>query len=79
MVVLGRIASPDDSVAGYMLYSGNASHQYTLKQTLGNQTTASVVLDQPTTYFAVSAYTVEGVESLLSEELIVTTSAPSAQ
>jgi hypothetical protein len=70
-VVLVWEASPDSSVAGYLLYSGTASHQYTVKQMVGNQTSARVTLDQPTMYFAVTAYTADGLESVPSAELRV--------
>jgi hypothetical protein len=50
-----------------------------VKQILGNQTAASAILDQPTTYFAVSAYTSEGLESVLSDELVVIAGAAPAQ
>jgi hypothetical protein len=63
--------SPDQSVVGYNLYMGDASHQYTTKQPLGNQMIAQLPIDQRTIYVAISAYTVEGLESRLSEELII--------
>jgi hypothetical protein len=44
-----------------------------VKQTVGNQTSARVTLDQPTTYFAVTAYTADGLESVPSAELTVVT------
>jgi hypothetical protein len=71
-VVLGWDPSPDESVAGYMLYAGSSSHQYTTKQPIGNQTLVRVVIDQPVLYFAVTAYTNDGLESVLSYELAVT-------
>ena len=48
------------------------------RQTLGNQTTISVVLDQPIMFFAVTAYTADGLESSPSEELLVRGNPPSA-
>ena len=69
--------SPDQSVAGYALYSGTATQQYSARQTLGNQTSVSVVLDQSIMYFAVTAYTAEGLESIPSEELVVNGNLPS--
>jgi hypothetical protein len=68
--------SPDQSVVGYQLYTGIASHQYTAKQPIVGQTFAQVVLDQPAIYVAVSAYTADGLESALSEELVVTLESP---
>jgi len=71
-IVLGWDPSPDETAVGYMLYVGSASHHYTSKQTIGNQTSARVVIDQPALYFAVAAYTNDGLESALSDELAVT-------
>jgi hypothetical protein len=64
--------SPDDSVVGYRVYSGNVSGQYTASQALGDQTTAQVAINGGTVYIAVTAYTADGIESALSEELLVT-------
>jgi hypothetical protein len=63
--------SPDDSVVGYRVYSGNVSGQYTASQALGDQTTADVAINGGTVYIAVTAYTADGIESALSEELLV--------
>ena len=64
--------SPDGSVVGYQLYTGDGSRHYTAKQPLGDQTSAQVTVNQGAVYVAVSAYTAEGLESALSEELVVT-------
>jgi len=71
LVSVGWQPSPDQSVVGYNLYIGDASHQYTTKQSVGNQTVAQLPIDENTIYVAVSAYTAEGLESQLSEELTV--------
>jgi hypothetical protein len=56
---------------GYQLYRGSASHEYVSGQPLGPQTSAQISVDQSATYLAVSAYTAEGFESDLCEELVV--------
>ena len=69
MVSVGWQPSSDESVVGYNLYVGTASHQYTNRQTLGNQTVAELPANSQTLYIAVSAYTAVGLESRLSDEL----------
>ena len=69
MVSVGWQPSPDESVVGYNLYVGTASHQYTNRQTLGNQTVTQLPANSQTLYIAVSAYTALGLESRLSDEL----------
>ena len=71
MISVGWLPSPDPSVVGYNLYTGPSSHRYTLKQSLGNQMTAQLPANQGALYIAVSAYTAEGFESQLSDELTV--------
>ena len=63
--------SPDQTVVGYKLYSGRSSRHYTVQEPLGDKTSAQVTVDQEAVYLAVSAYTAEGFESVLSEELVV--------
>jgi hypothetical protein len=77
-VTVGWDSSPDQSVVGYYLYIGNASRQYTGKQPLGNQTSASVLVGDGAIYLAVSAYTAEGFESTLSQELVLNANTRSA-
>jgi hypothetical protein len=72
-VSVGWQPSPDDFVVGYNVYTGINSHQYTNKQPVGNQTMAQLPVGAGTIYVAVSAYTAEGIESALSDELIVST------
>lgn len=71
VVSVGWQASPDQSVVGYNVYIGAASHQYTMKQTVGDQTFALLPVNQATIYVVVTAYTVEGIESAPCDELIV--------
>ncbi len=70
-VTIGWNASAEQSVAGYHVYIGKASGSYYDGFTVGNQTTAQVLVGQTTLYVAVSAFTSEGLESALSDELIV--------
>jgi hypothetical protein len=77
-VTVGWDSSPDQSVAGYYLYIGNASRQYTGKHPVGNQTSASVAVGEGAVYLAVSAYTAEGFESALSQELVLNANPSSA-
>ena len=69
VVSLAWQPSSDQTVVGYNLYIGTASGHYTTKQSLGNQIVAQLPANQQTLYLAVSAYTAEGLESALSDEL----------
>jgi hypothetical protein len=63
-------------VIGYQLYIGSESRRYTWKRALENETSVSVLIDQPITFFAVSAYTADGLESAPSDELAVAADLP---
>jgi hypothetical protein len=63
--------SPDEAVVGYQLYRGNRSGHYIIKTPLGNQTSAQMVISDSAVYVAVTAYTSEGLESVLSNEVVV--------
>lgn len=71
VITIGWDPSPDRSVAGYQLYTGNVSHHYLAGRPLGDRTSIKVILDQPIVYLAVSAYTADGSESSRSEELVL--------
>ncbi|HJT81986.1 MAG TPA: hypothetical protein VJ719_12380 [Chthoniobacterales bacterium] len=58
-------------MAGYHLYVGDSSGRYNDRIRVGDETTAQLVIDRSTLYLAVSAYTFEGFESVLSDELVV--------
>lgn len=73
IVTIGWNPSPESSVAGYRVYIGDSSGYYTDQTAVGNQTTAALEIGQSTLYVAVSAYTFEGLESALSDELIIST------
>ncbi len=74
-VSLAWDASPDADIAGYRLYYGNASGDYSDVIDVENTTVASVSnLKAGSTYFfAVTAYNTAGLESLLSNEVSLQT------
>jgi hypothetical protein len=67
-------ANTDADIAGYHLYYGVASGQYTQEIDAGNLTYASVsgLVPGTTYYFAVTAYNIDGIESFLSAEVSYT-------
>lgn len=71
VVIVSWDPSPDNSVVGYKIYVGPASHHYTVTQAIGDQTTAQVTVSNGPVYVAVSSYTVEGLESVLTPELVL--------
>jgi len=74
-ITIAWTPSPDQSVVGYQLYRGSATHEYVSGQPLGPETSAQISVDQSATYLAVSAYTAEGFESDVCEELVVASGA----
>ena len=70
-IVLGWDRSADPTVAGYSVYCGTNSGQYTLRVDASNQTAAKLTNLQEgiTYYFAITAYDTNGVESALSPEV----------
>jgi hypothetical protein len=71
-VTLSWDASPDTNVAGYRIYIGPSSGNYTNSIDVGNLTSGTVPLlaGGGTYYFVVSAYSSEGFESDFSNEVI---------
>lgn len=63
--------SPDANVAGYNVYYGVASRNYTNRIDVGTATNATVngLIEGVTYYFAATAYNILGVESDYSEEV----------
>ena len=64
--------SPDANVTGYKIYYGTNSGSYQIIVDVGNVTNTTITLTNYapiTTYFIATAYTVEGVESLPSNEV----------
>jgi hypothetical protein len=63
--------SPDPAVAGYRLYAGTASGVYNQTIEVGNSaaTVLSSLIAGHAYYFAVTAYTVNGIESSPSNEI----------
>lgn len=67
-------ANSEPDVAGYKLYFGTASGNYTEAFDAGRQTVATVsLLAETTYYFVVTAYNTEGLESPFSNEVTYTT------
>jgi len=79
-VTLGWDPSPDKSVAGYRVYEGQASHVYTFTNNVGKATSATLtnLFPAKTYYFAVTAYTTNGLESSFSGEISYTVPAATA-
>lgn len=69
-VTLAWDRSPDSSVAGYRIYYGAASGNYTNSIVVGNVTTNAVqgLTSGVTYFFAVTAYDASGLESSFSNE-----------
>jgi hypothetical protein len=61
--------NPESDIAGYTVYYGRVSGDYTRLVTVTNPTARIGVRDSATTYFAVTAYNTAGVESELSQEV----------
>jgi len=61
--------NPESDIAGYMVYYGRVSGDYTRLVTVTNPTARIGVRDSKTTYFAVTAFNTAGVESELSQEV----------
>ena len=61
--------NPEPDIAGYKVYYGRVSGDYTQLVTVTNPRAKIGVSGSRTTYFAVTAYNTNGVESDLSEEV----------
>ncbi|MGH7951699.1 MAG: hypothetical protein ACREFE_07240 [Limisphaerales bacterium] len=72
--ILSWDASPDPAVAGYNVYYGGASGNYTNVISVGNVTNAAIsgLVEGATYYFAATAVDTNGVESVFSAELSYT-------
>jgi hypothetical protein len=72
--------SPDPNVVGYAIYYGTNSGSYQTRIPLGSQTNATVQISTngATYYFVATAYTIDGVESLPSNEVSYTPSVTSS-
>lgn len=66
--------SADANVAGYKIYYGTTSHEYTKVLVFGNVTNAIIPNISPGTpyYFAATTFTTSGAESLQSPEVTYT-------
>jgi hypothetical protein len=71
-VTLAWNSSTGSAIAGYNLYYGGASRAYTNKITVGNTTSVNVsgLVGGKIYYFAATSYSVAGMESPYSSELI---------
>lgn len=61
--------NPEPDIAGYNVYYGRASGEYTRLVPVANPTATIGVKGSRTLYFAVTAYNTDGLESALSEEV----------
>ena len=61
--------NPETDIAGYNVYYGRVSGDYTRLVTVTNPTAMIAVKGSRTVYFAVTAYDTNGLESELSEEV----------
>ena len=79
-VTLGWNPSPDPNIAGYNVYCGGASGDYTNEVSVGSATnaTTSGLMPGVTYYFAVTAYSISGVESVFSGEVAFAVPAPAS-
>ena len=79
-VTLAWDASSATDMAGYRLYYGETSHNYSQMLDVGNMASASIsgLIVGATYYFAVTAYSREGLESAPSTEISYVVTAASA-
>ncbi len=61
--------NPESDIAGYNVYYGRASGDYSRLVTVADPTAMIGVKGSKTVYFAVTAYNTNGLESALSEEV----------
>jgi hypothetical protein len=80
-VTLAWTPSTDPNAAGYNLYYGGASGDYTNVISSGSQSTATVsgLVAGATYYFAATTYSILGVESVFSGEISYTVPGPPAE
>ena len=67
--------NPEPDIAGYRLFYGLQSHQYSTQINVGNTTTYTLtnLMEGETYFFAVTAYNTQQMESPLSNEVSATT------
>jgi hypothetical protein len=64
--------NPETNVIGYRVFTGSVSRAYGPPMDVGNVTKVAVLTGIGTTYFAVTAYDSDGLESDYSEEVFYT-------
>jgi hypothetical protein len=77
-VTLEWEANSETNVAGYRVYTGRQSRVYDSVLDVGNQTLAQLATTPGTTYYAVTAYDTEGLESDFSDEVSYTAPKPNS-
>lgn len=68
-VTLAWSPNPEQNIAGYIVYYGRASNNYSRLVTVTDTTARIGVRGNKTYYFAVTAFNTDGLESDLSEEV----------
>ena len=68
-VTLAWDPNPENDITGYILYYGRTAGTYNRLQTVTDTTATVGVRGNRTTYFAVTAFNADGVESDLSAEV----------
>lgn len=68
--------TPADNLAGYRAYYGNASRNYSADVDVGNFTSVTLPTLPGITYYAVTAYDEDGLESDFSDEVSYTADVP---
>ena len=68
--------NPETNVIGYRVYVGRVARLYDSVLDIGNQISTQVPVSPGTTYFAVTAYDSDGLESDYSEEVFYTLPCP---
>ena len=68
-VTLRWFQNPEPDIAGYNVYYGKVSNDYTRIMTVSTTTATIIVRGSQTVYFAVTAFDTSGAESQFSEEV----------
>ena len=71
-VILEWDPNSETNLRGYRVYTGRQSRVYDSVLDVGNQTLAQLATTPGTTYYAVTAYDADGLESDFSDEVFYT-------